>query len=465
MAEAASTQVKILESTRIKPPPDPPNSATEVSLQLTFADTFWFKIAPVERLFFYQLDNSTSTPAYFNSEILPKLKHSLSLSLLHHLPLAGNLKWPSDSPKPFILYTPNDGVSLTVAETNADFDRLSSNGIDEALELHPLMPQLISSYDSASILALQITLFPNKGFCIGITAHHTALDGKTTTMFMKSWAYLCNQENSALPIELTPFFDRNIIKDPTGFDLDMLYLNQWLTNDGSASEPEITKNKTLKISTDEGEAPNLVRATFDIRPEDFKKLRERVLLSKSSEEEQLHLSKFVLTLAYVATCMIKARVENNRDVLFGFTADCRSRLDPPVPQTYFGNCNTIFTKIVKAADFMDENGFALAVKQVSDMVKKLETRSGVFEGAKEKLTPIFHIGPIQLITVAGSPHFDVYGSDFGWGRPCKVEIVSIDKNGAISMAESRDGSRGIEVGLALKKHEMERFSSLFLKNI
>lgn len=32
-------------------------------------------------------------------------------------------------------------------------------------------------------------------------------------------------------------------------------------------------------------------------------------------------------------------------------------------------------------------------------------------------------------------------------------VVSIDKNGAISMAESRDGSRRIEVGLALNFEE------------
>ncbi|XP_021297806.1 phenolic glucoside malonyltransferase 1-like [Herrania umbratica] len=323
--------MKILEFTRIKPSSDSPKSAAELSLPLTFFDTFWFKLPPVERLFFYQLSNST--PAYFNSVILPKLKHSLSLTLLHYLPLAGNLKWPSTSPKPIILYTPNDGVSLTVAESAADFNLLSSNGIYEAVELHPLTPELITSDDSASTIALQITLFPNMGFCIGITAHHAVLDGKATTLFMKSWAYLCNQgytEHSPLPPELTPFLDRSVIKDVTGLHLDMLYLNQWLASIGSDSD---TNNKSLKILPNKGEF---------------------------SEE------------------------------------------------------------FAKSA---------------------------------------------QIISVAGSPRFEVYGSDFGWGKPLKVVVVSIDKNEAISVAESRDGSRGVEVGLALKKHEMEFFSSLFLKDV
>ena len=389
----------------------------------------------------HQLSDSfftNSTPAYFNSVILPKLKQSLSLTLLHYLPLAGNLKWPSNASKPIISYTPNDGVSLKVAESNADFNRLSSNGIYEAVELHPPVPQLITSDDSASIIAVQITLFPDKGFCIGITAHHTVLDGKTTTMFMKSWAYLCKQgniENSPLPPELTPFFDRFIIKDPTGLDLDMLYLNQWLTNNGSVSDT--TGNKSLKVSPHKGEAPNLVRATLTITPEDFKKMREGVLSKSTDSSKQLHLSTFVLTLAYVTTCIVKARGgEGDRTVCIGFSADCRPRLDPPIPENYFGNCNTVLLNLSKARDFMGfENGLAFAAEKVSNMVKGL-TEKGIFEGAKDKLTHIFDVlkepaGSLQIITVAGSPRFDAYESDFGWGRPWKVEVVSIDKNEAI----------------------------------
>ncbi|XVE68304.1 hypothetical protein DITRI_Ditri09bG0056800 [Diplodiscus trichospermus] len=451
---ASSTTVKILDTVRIRPSPESPNSANEFSLALTCFDTIWLTIPPVERLFFYQLSNSN--PAYFNSVILPKLKQSLSRTLLHYLPLAGNLKWPSNAPKPIISYIPNDGVSLAVAESDADFNRLSSDGIYEADELHPLVPQLITSDDSASIIALQITLFPDKGFSIGITAHHMVVDGKTSTMFMKSWAFLCKQgntENSLLPPELTPFFDRGVIKDPTGLDLDMLYLNQSLT----------IVNKSLKVSPNKGEAPNLVRASFTITREDFKKMRERVLSKSSDNSKQLHLSTFVLTLACVTPCIVQARGgEGDRSIWLGFAADSRARLNPPVPENYFGNCNTSLLEYSKARDFMDfEKGFALAAEKVSNMVKGLAEK-GVFEGAKDRLTPLFDLikeppGSIQIISVAGSPRFNVYESDFGWGRPWKVVVVAIDRNEAISMAESRDGSSGVEVGLALKKHEMERF--------
>lgn len=458
-------RMEILEVTQVTPTFNSPKSTTEFRLPLTFSDIIWFKFPPVERLFFYQFDELT--PACFNSVILPKLKRSLSLTLVHYLPLAGNLKWPPNEPKPIILYTPNDGVSLTVAHSDADFNILSSDGVYDAAELHPLKPDLVISDVSASAIALQVTLFPNKGFCIGITAHHAVLDGQTTTMFIKSWAYICkqgNDENSPLPPELTPVFDRSVLKGPDG--LDMLYLNQWLASSWSDSD---TSKKSLKIMTSAGgggAASDLVRATFEITREDFKKLRERVLSKLSDSAKEVHLSTFVLSFAYVATCMTKARRDGDRKVAFAFTADCRPRLNPPVSQNYFGNCNRPKIEVAKARDFLDENGFVFAVQKTSGMVKAL-TERWVLEGMEKMLSYCFDVlkeaseSKLQIISVAGSPRFGVYGIDFGWGKPQKVVVVSIDKSGAISMAESRDGSGGVEIGLALNKHEMNNFSWLF----
>jgi hypothetical protein len=84
---ASTSPIKVLESCQLTPPSESPDSAVEVSLPLTFFDIFWLKFDPVERIFSYEL--SDLTPTMFNTEILPKLKHSLSLTLLRFLPLAG----------------------------------------------------------------------------------------------------------------------------------------------------------------------------------------------------------------------------------------------------------------------------------------------------------------------------------------------------------------------------------------
>ena len=71
----------------------------------------------------------------------------------------------------------------------------------------------------------------------------------------------------------------------------------------------------------------------------------------------------------------------------------------------------------------------------------------------------------RIAGIAGSPRFELYNTDFGWGKPTKVEMISMDKTGAIRVSESRDDARGIEIGLVLKKHEMEVFASVFAKGL
>ncbi|KAJ0099208.1 hypothetical protein Patl1_21749 [Pistacia atlantica] len=446
---APSDVVKIHETTKVTPPSTSP---TKFSLPLTKYDTLWLNFCPVERLFFYHITHLTSH--FFNSVILPNLKLSLSQTLLHYLPLAGNLIWPQDALKPYIYYSLNDGVSLSVAECNADSTRLFDNHIHEALELRPFIPELFSSDDKAAIISIQITLFPNEGFCIGISTHHAILDGRSSTMFIKSWAFLCKlrqeqeqqEEVSSLPSELTPCFDRTLIKDPNG--VDMVYVKNWSDFAKSDSNPN---SQSLKIMQSMGGKPSWVRATFELTHQDIKELRNKIS-SKNIENKskQLRLSTFVLTYAYLITGP--------------------GRLDPPIVINYFGNCVMSHAVVAKAREVKEENGVAFVAEKVSDMIKEME--NGVLEGTEDTLTKFVRMTDeypgAQGVGVAGSTQFDMYGSDFGWGRPEKVEIVSIDRTGAIGLTRSGDGSGGVVIGVVLEKQEMEDFASIFgdgLKNL
>ncbi|EEF34761.1 phenolic glucoside malonyltransferase 1 [Ricinus communis] len=462
---SSNGRVRVVDVCRITPSLDSPASAAELSLPLTFFDTFWIKFHPVERIFFYQL--SDSTPALFDSVILPKLKHSLALALLHYLPLAGSLVWPPDADKPFIFYAPNNSaVSVTIAESDADFHHLAGNGIREAVESRSYIPELPVSDTTAAVISFQATLFPNQGFCIGVSSHHAILDGHSVTMFMKAWANLCKSQSEkekkpSLSPEQVPIIDRTIIQDPEG--ISMVYLNNWLE---IASRVDLGHNpRSLKLLSQPPKT-NRVRGTFELSREDIKKLRQKVLLHYQFDNS-MHLSTFVLSYAYVAVNVLKARgLERHRKVMFAIIADCRARLDPPLPANYFGNCVSIHTAEVEPEGLMQENGLFFAVERLSEKIKRLE--KGALEGAKEKISTFMAIKPgsIEAIGTAGSPRFGVYSTDFGWGRPKKVEITSIDRStGTISLAESRDGTGGVEVGVVLAKHEMEMFDSLFVNGL
>ncbi|GMY24822.1 phenolic glucoside malonyltransferase 1-like [Fagus crenata] len=397
---ASHNSVKILEVCPVTPLPSSLDSATTTSLPLTFFDIIWLRFPPVQRVFFYETSH-TNTPIL--DSILPKLKHSLSLTLQYFLPLAGTLIWPQDSRKPIINYKEGDAVSLTVAESNTNnFYHLSSNNFVEAVEYHPLVPDLAISHEQAPVLALQVTTFSNCGLCIGITTHHAVLDDKSSTMFMKSWAHLCkNALSSSLVPDLTPSFDRMVIKDPSR--LETIYLNQWLNLDGP-------HNRSFKAK------------------------------AEGLRDTKLHLR---------------------------FSADVRPQLEPPIPGNYFGNCLTFYDVVAERNDLLGGKGVAMAAKAISDAIRSLD--DGVLSDAENRLSLFISLMNDKMadraIGIAGSPRFELYNIDFGWGKPMKVEMISIDRIGAILVSDTRDGAGGIKVGLVLKKHEMKVFASIYAKGL
>ncbi|KAJ6364655.1 hypothetical protein OIU76_029590 [Salix suchowensis] len=346
--------------------------------------------------------------------------------------------------------------------------------IHYAIESHPYVPNLSISDTIASTLDIQITLFPNKGFCIGHTLNHAVLDGMSISFFMNAWARICKQlvdekmENpTLLPEELTPFFDRTIFQDPEG--LDMWYLKFWL----GVKSPGFDNNpRSLKPFTLPETPPNLLRTTFELHREEVQKLREMVTFqldnSGSKEEtnqtEPVYFSTYVLVYAHTMVCALEAKgLNSNEKIKMLITVDCRSRLSPPLPKNYIGNCVTSFDTVMEGEDLMKENGVAYVAKRLTEMIKDLDNRS-VLEGAKERLPYNFDSEPnTRQVRAAGTNRFGMYGADFGWGKPNKVEFTTIDRFGSFSIMESKDESGGVEVGVVLKEHEMKIFRSLFTR--
>ncbi|CAH8337086.1 unnamed protein product [Eruca vesicaria subsp. sativa] len=432
------------------------DSVNSFSLPLTFFELRWIKFHPNERVIFYRLTESSSSET-FHSRILPNLKLSLSHVLRYYLPLAGRLTWAPQDPRPSVIVSKHDTVSLTVAETDADFSFLTSNELRPATEFHPLVPELEVSDDSASLLSVQVTLFPNQGFCIGITSHHSVNDGATSEMFIKSWAHICrNIEFPFLPEDLTPSFDRTVINISPGLESKMIDFLSYLSKDGD-------NFKSLKPPPLNDICPDVVRVTLELTSENVEKLRERVKKKLARSPLELHLSTFVIAYAYAWTCAVKARGgDADRPVRFIYTADFRARLDPPLPATYFGSCVAPSGWFqYEARTFLGEDGFVKAAEILSDSVKDLGLRGteSLFEDYLESVKKV-KLGE-QAGSVAGSTRLGINGTDFGWGKPVKTEFVSIDRNEAFSMLGRRDGAGGVEIGVCLKKSEMNTFLSLF----
>jgi hypothetical protein len=114
---------------------------------------------------------------------------------------------------------------------------------------------------------------------------------------------------------------------------------------------------------------------------------------------------------------------------------------------------------------MQENGLAIIAEKLSASINGLD--KGLLEGSSERLEMLLSLGPeVRLISVAGATGLKFYNTDFGWGNVEKVELTSIDRTGAFSVLDIGNGNdRRTEIGVALKRPEMESFASFFCNGV
>ncbi|KAK7287260.1 hypothetical protein RIF29_00444 [Crotalaria pallida] len=462
--------IKVHEHCRITPPV--PSVTHSSSLPLTSFDLLWLKFHPAESIFFYSFPtpNTDDYSSYFFDKVVPKLKTSLSLTLQHFLPLTGNIVWPHDSEIPIVKYTPGDeGISLVIAESDADFNHLLDNSSPhEAIESRSFVPHVESSDSIASLISVQVTLIQNGGFCIAFSTHHAFVDGISAVMFIKAWGCISHQvvvgqeESPSLVPELVPFFDRDVIKDTTGRDLFFKYNKE---------------GRSLKIlSIFQPKVENSARATFELTCTDIEKLKKMVLFKWDkvvAEEESiitsskpLYLSSFVVASAYVSVCIAKAIQGVDKDkqkFAFSFMEDCRGRSEPPIPGNYFGNCVWGHFVDSNPMDYTKEDGVIIVAKNIHSKIKILNNKRIREEGYEDVMSKLWALSGdgVNIIAVMGSNRFGMYDIDYGWGRPSKVEMTSVDKGLVFSISDSKGGKGGAEIGLVLNNRVMELFSTFF----
>ncbi|XP_068642626.1 phenolic glucoside malonyltransferase 1-like [Aristolochia californica] len=442
--------VKVLEQRRVSPPL---GSVPPTVLALTFFDVIWLPMPPVERVFFYDF---LGTAEEFRDSHFPLLERSLSHALTLFYPLAGRLiSLPkSDTGDHVIRYSDGDSVSLTLAESSADFNRLVGIQVKEAKEFHPLVPPLVpeSSNDQEGkqempMIAFQVTVFPRSGVAIGVTVNHVAADGSASTHFMKSWASILKASGDASMVKDPPVCDRTLLGDLEQRKRGLL---------------EDLKNARLGELTPkerpEDKLNRVIRSTFMLTRIQIQKLRDKI--SPRGDIVGPKLSSFTVMCAYVWVSTVKTReISEGKFVYFGCMADCRRRLKTPVPPAYFGNCVVPIMAKASHAELIQENGLVVAAEAIHQAIRGLD--EGVLKDADKWVSNWAELVKERVLSVAGSPRFHVYDTDFGWGQPYKVEIVSIDHNGAMSLAESRDEEGGIEIGMVGPEDEMLRFITCF----
>ena len=147
---------------------------------------------------------------------------------------------------------------------------------------------------------------------------------------------------------------------------------------------------------------------------------------------------------------------------FGCLADCRERFEfSMIPGTYFGNCLAYFLVSAKRRELMEDSGIVVAAKLIGRKLSELG--KGALVGAENwvsELEKVVRNG--RLVSVTGSPKFRMYETDFGWGRPKKIEVVHI---GSFSFHESREEEGGVQIGVVVERDKLHLFNAVFQQGL
>ncbi|XP_071701248.1 malonyl-coenzyme A:anthocyanin 3-O-glucoside-6''-O-malonyltransferase-like [Rutidosis leptorrhynchoides] len=435
----------ILEQAQVSPPPA---TLVEKSLSLTFFDFFFLSQPPLHELFLYELPIDEN---HFVETIIPSLKNSLSITLQHFYPFAGNIIiFPNNEKKPEIRYVEGDFVKVTFAKSNPDFNDLVGNHPRDCDQFYDLIPALgesvkTSEFRKIPLFSVQVTLFPQKGVSIGMTNHHSLADASTLFCLLNAWTSISRSstDESFLTNGTKPCYDR-VINNPK---LDQSSLEFSKVDTLYETYQPISLSKTS----------NRLRGTFILTRKTLNELKKRVLTEQPTLS---YVSSFTVACGYIWSCIAKSR---NDDIhLFGFAIDCKARLDPPVPSNYFGNCVEGCLVRTKTSVLKRNNGFVMATKLIGESLHNKLTEKGEIVKGVEAYKDTSNLGmPTCFIGVAGTPKLKYYETDFGWGKPKKFETISIDYDTSISMNACKELEDDLEIGVCLKNTEMESFVRLF----
>uniref|UniRef100_A0A0E0L7Q6 Uncharacterized protein n=1 Tax=Oryza punctata TaxID=4537 RepID=A0A0E0L7Q6_ORYPU len=469
----ASQSVRVVNVTHVLPAgasaAAPPHAGGDV-IKLSFLDTMFLALTPLKRLFFYEVAEP-SFPAMVSS-----LQSSLAATLAVFTPLAGKLTYRPSHDDVVIdcsVAAVSPGVMFIEAEYDhaagavADMRRLAGDDEHHTEAFKRLVPEMEVGRLPAPLLAVQVTR-PAAGsgggggvVAVGVSIHHVVGDGQAVWQFMRSWS-TASREGSPSAATIPVVFDRKpVLRHPKDEEIACVLLRVFapalpLVDCSLFPEPDVTRQW---------------RKTYLLRPHQIQSLKQRMLAlsehAKTKEQLMEAPTTHLAVLSLYWTSLVRAKfTTSGGDAYFMIPGDLRRRLRPPVDDGYFGNCVKPCYTSAAVGDLCGVDGLVhAAVAFQSAILARLECDDPLADDV-ERWSELERKVPKERIAQASSSHrFVAYETDFGWGAPRRVELVSVYRMDVVALVAAPPAAAGgVQVTVALDRAHVEAFESYFLLN-
>ncbi|XP_007021469.2 PREDICTED: uncharacterized acetyltransferase At3g50280 [Theobroma cacao] len=358
--------------------------------------------------------------------IVHQLKTSLSQTLDYFSPLAGRLATIEleDNTSSFFIDCNNAGVLFVHAAANGITisDIIGPSAVPSFVRTLFQLNE-VKNYESTSqpLLAIQVTELAD-GIFISCTYNHVVVDGTSFVHFFNCWA-----EISRGSIELA--------KPPA--------LQRWFPN--GIEGPVGIPNSYLTYGHD------FIPPCLQVRFFHFTKASIANLKAKANAEVGTDkISSLQALLSHIWRTVIRCKnLDPVEETNFFLPVSAKSRLYQ-LSQQYIGNAMQGKVITMKVKDLL-EKGLGNAAWEINKSIasQSEEKMTTFLESWKESpllLTAGLASTVSNLLVLGGSPRFDYYSVDFGWGRPIAIRSgVGNKHDGKITVYGGlEEGSMDIE---------------------
>ncbi|KAL6859089.1 hypothetical protein ACP4OV_018091 [Aristida adscensionis] len=435
--------------------------------ELSFLDLVHIAKTPIQRLFLF---DGPDLPPF--ASVVGTLRSSLAVTLAVFLPLAGRLAFRAGS---VVIDCSPDAVSAGVKLIEAEF----SGGADEMRRLAreeehdteaflQLVPEIEGAHLLPSpVLAVQVTRPAGGGggggaVAVGVSILHAVADGHAVWQFMAAWSTAA-RKGSLVAGDLPPLtFDRAAIRHPNAGELASTVLRL------CAPLLPLVRSPSSPSAVD---IAGQSRRTFVLRADEIRSLKQHIFLQQSGavndgrREPPKPPTTYVAVTSLVWASIVRSKpaLRDANDAHFMVSADCRRRARPPLGDGFFGNCVIPCWAKARAGDLRGGAGIARAAAAIQGAVREyLEEPPDPLSGFDRCLAVWQAVPPGSRTAVASSHRFAAYATDFGWGAPRRVELVSVfGTTELVTLLGARDAG-GVQVTAVLDRPVMEAFAASFV---
>ncbi|KAI3912650.1 hypothetical protein MKX01_021396 [Papaver californicum] len=389
-------------------------------------------------------------------DMISQLKTSLSYALDHFFPLAGRLgieKHEDDNTISVYINCNSEGAEFIHATAEISIQDIVSQPYNLPRMIEPLFSlNGVANYEGIShpLLSIQITELLD-GVFIACSANHSVCDGTSFWRFINLWSEISRFSNYHTPC-LPPVFDRWFIRDT-----DCPIRLPFSLDDEFLAEKDINNTEVMLFKGHE--------RCFHFTKTDIARLKLRANSEIISETKQKNtvISSLQAVLAHIWIAVLRARrsLNNNysekEDTLFACVMNNRTKLIPPLLDTYFGNSASYVNATAKDGEVL-KKGFGFLASLLNEAINSNNNNEKIrsyFETRTKKPVIVrpaeFAVIMKKSLMTRSSHRFNMYGNDFGWGRPIAVKTSCGKSDGVTTVNEGPvEGSIDIEICLPVE---------------